>query len=1067
MTRNNKHTTRSKFLLTLIVIGLLCTSLFLFTACSKETTDTPTENTTTYTYTEEDSTPISNTSFVFGTAPVELDGYPKSSITGWSKKTESGMTSSSAKSGVIDTSDAAWKELLNTLYNDSYFLNYFKVQYGFENTDVEKALGITSGDDDYSTKLRNYVIENYFQSEEIFKYGKFKNEFKNPGAHAGATDSKVYMLNNYLTKSKVGLGTAQNITSSSTVTLNKGEYGKITVWVNTQNLSGVYTDGTTTRHHGANVRIKNSFAGSSQADFGIFNIDTDGKWQQYTLYVQADKYYGCTFSVILGLGYDKLSATEGTAYFDDVVYTPLTAEEFAAETNAPTSANTKTFTLGSEDAVKIYDKDINDGTTIAPVLYNMDFAEQYNAKTVASSLSVFSHDYTQSNKTVNGQPVNGKRFGDDSSVTADTTSGNLVLNLQNASYTVLVGSKTNKLSVEKKSYTYIQFFVKNNLSKFGSTSITLDVYDLNGDLVKKRAAVATLSEVSDEWQKMSVVINNNFDYDREFYMALVVGPTDVATTDFVSDYASGTVEITVPTGIGYEFDEDLDDTVENFVEFLKSNANGTTALYAGSASDFAEDTEDEDTYNLSVAPSDKGTIETSPAIPSGYQGVTANHFYIKEDGENVDRDINSSDTAGLINTKYLTAYTMLPELDSKLAFTPTEKVKSIQPLVIYNDGTNQTHYGYVGAQKTVSASSYAKVSVKLRVVGATAYIYLVDTTSAEKSVMTFSDFSTAYDKNGTSLAESKDYKGSDLSLEFKVTDDTIKDYGTDGWVTVEFFVATGATAKDFRVEIWNGGRDGADATKSTGYVFVQEINVSTTGAFTEAGKWSDAFYVSGNPLFDVGIGSFDDNDQLIMFKRALTDVEEKFNGEQTDTSKIISYNVNYVWAKNETMVYAVFNTIDPVEVDPYANEEETEEEEEESGCSAKTDPSAFWLSFSSILLGVVLVFAIGMLIVKNVRRRRKANASDAKSHYTVKSRTRSAKDIKSAKKDVSPATEEDDNDEVEEFIEEETEETAQESTENTENKEQSLDDYVYGDVQDFGETEDNAEKQETSEEENK
>ena len=1058
MTRNIKHTTRSKFLLTMIVIGLLCTSLFLFTACSKETTDTTTDNTATYTYTEEDSTPISNTSFVFGTAPVELDGYPKSSITGWSKKTESGMTSSSAKSGVIDTSDDAWEELLNTLYSDSYFLNYFKIQYDFETSDVEKALDITSSDDDYSTKLREYVIEHYFESEEIFKYGKVKNEFKNPGTHAGASDSKVYMLNNYLAKSKVGLGTAQNITSSSTVTLEKGEYGKITVWVNTQNVNGIYTDGSSSRQYGANIRLKNSFSGTSQADFGIFNIDTEGKWQQYTIYVQADEYYGCTFSVILGLGYDKLSATEGTAYFDDVVYTPLTAEEFAAETSLPSAANTKTFTLGAEDAIRISEESINDGTAIAPVLYSMSFKEQYAANTYDTNPSSITYDYTKSNKTVGGQPVTGKRFGEDSTASADTSTGNLVLTLKNASYTIFVGSKDNPLTIEDESYTYIEFYVKNNLSKFGSTTITLDVYDAYGEVVKKRAAVTTLSEVSDEWQKMSLVINNNFDYSRKYYLALVVGPTDVAATDFVSDYASGTVEITIPTGTSNYFDATLTDTEEAFVDFLKSNASGTTALYAGSASDFAEENEEEDTYNLSVAPSDKGTIETSPAIPSGYQGVTANHFYIKEDGENVDRDINTSKTAGLINTKYLSAYTMLPELADKLAFTATAKVKSIQPLVIYNDGTNQTHYGYVGAQKTVSASSYAKVSVKLRVVGATAYVYLVDTASAEKNVMTFSDFKTSYDVDGSTLAEDKEYKGSDLALQFKVTDDTIKNYGTDGWITVEFFVATGATAKDFRVEIWNGGRDGKDDTKSSGYVFVQEINVSTSGAFTEAAKWSDAFYVSGNPLFDAGVGAFDDNDQLILFKRGLTDLEEQFNEEQTDSSKIVSYNVNYVWAKNETMVYAVFNTIDPVEVDPYANQEETEEEE--SGCTAETDPSSFWLSFSSVLLGVALVFAISMLVVKNVRRRRKANASDAKSHYTVKSRTRSAKDIKSTKKEVSPT----ENQPVEETNDEVDSEVVEETTEETEEKEQSLDDYVYGDVQDFGESEENSNKQNSSNE---
>jgi flagellar biosynthesis/type III secretory pathway M-ring protein FliF/YscJ len=146
------------------------------------------------------------------------------------------------------------------------------------------------------------------------------------------------------------------------------------------------------------------------------------------------------------------------------------------------------------------------------------------------------------------------------------------------------------------------------------------------------------------------------------------------------------------------------------------------------------------------------------------------------------------------------------------------------------------------------------------------------------------------------------------------------------------------------------------------------------------------------------------------------------------------------------MVYAVFNTIDPVEVDPYANAEE--ETEEESGCTAKTDPSSFWLSFSSILLGVALVFAILMLVVKNIRRRRKANASDAKSHFKVTSRVSSKKD---AKKEVKTVKVEEPEEVEQEIIEEEVVES--------EEKEEALDDYVYGDVQDFGENDNNEDKE--------
>ena len=155
------------------------------------------------------------------------------------------------------------------------------------------------------------------------------------------------------------------------------------------------------------------------------------------------------------------------------------------------------------------------------------------------------------------------------------------------------------------------------------------------------------------------------------------------------------------------------------------------------------------------------------------------------------------------------------------------------------------------------------------------------------------------------------------------------------------------------------------------------------------------------------------------------------------------------------MVYAIYNTLEPFESDPYANVDD--DYNGGSGCNVKTDSSSFWLGFSSILLAVVLVLAILALIVKRVRSKRKANRKDAKSHYTVKSRVQTSKTSKKPVKKV-----------VKEEPAEEAEETATESEDNTESEtpaEQNLDDYVYGDVQNFGDAETNEDK--PSDEENK
>ena len=353
--------------------------------------------------------------------------------------------------------------------------------------------------------------------------------------------------------------------------------------------------------------------------------------------------------------------------------------------------------------------------------------------------------------------------------------------------------------------------------------------------------------------------------------------------------------------------------------------------------------------------------------------------------------------------------------------------------MIYNDGAD--HYGYVGEANTVAVSAYAQVSLKVRVVGdAKAYIYLVDVSNEDKQVLKFVDFTS----DGNAIAGSR----FDYAL---VIDGTM--LGTDGWAEVNFYIANGKNERKFRLEMWNGSRDGDANYASEGYVFFKDVNVTTSYAFTEASRFADSFTDTSTPLGKATRTAFTgEGTQLYSYA---------YGTEATEQS--------YVWAKNATTIYSVLNTIEKVETTEEADEEENPES---TGCTAKTDAPTFWLSFSSILLAVVIVLAVIALFVKNVKRRGGFRKKEIKSHYSVQSRNKALKDAKARRERAKAAetVEDDTSDAAEETIESEKTETVSESetTEDAEEQkeETTLDEYVYGDVTDFGETETNEEKPE-------
>ena len=1052
---------KMKFIRILAVLMILCLAAFTFVACGD---DDKTSNSSggSYTKTEIDEGVISNASFEFGSAGLTLSDYPQISPKNWSVTTDNAARSSYVNSGIVDVSEDGWAELLNTLYDDNDFLQYCVKKFDIDLDQIKT-------DKNNDTKLVKEAVVDIL-----------KTQFVSPSAPTTDSGNKVLMINNYLDSIRYGQGTAQKATSSSTITVKKGTIARISVYVKTKDVVG-------TGKFGANIRINSIVNSVSMNEFAIYGIkDTD--WTEYSFYVKGDENYDATVSLTLGLGFGSTKGsdftndyTQGTVYFDDIKHEVVDT--------LPASYTAKQVDVINKDSVYV------DSTTNNPV-FDLDvnsviFATANSVDAEFNNNVTVTHGFHKSNVTQDGNPITSQTVLGAANSTVgyvNVTNNNIrVTDLKNASYAITLTSP--EFTLESESYAFVTFNILNELGILDKNGITVYVYDVN-DTEEIVTSVGNFTYIDGKTQQVSFLIKNNFpekDPDntypatRKFEIKIVIGKTDITTASKAVDFSNGNVTISdLKLHFGKTYQYERFDRVgnesykvsttqmEDYNAYSFANttcANSLVALYAGNSADF---TSSSTSHTISVAPSDIGTIVSAPALIKGYEGITSDHVYITDESVNStvnDRVgiITGNDHAGVINSKYLTTYKTIAGLSDIETALNHNGDKDIQPLMIYNDTASS--YGFIGTSVSVASGSFASVSLKIRVVGnASASIYLVDTANADKDVM---EISFTENTDGYKYVDNGAKHTYKLAFE-NITADKMDTTGADkGWLTLTFYVATGKTAKNFRLEMWNGSRTGD--TTSAGYVFINDINVSATSAFSEPTDWTSAFTASGSVLNKAFIKDASILDTAVLYKRVLDKTEIKFNNEQEDAENKVTYDAKYVWAKNDSTIYAVYKDIDPVAVDPYADVTDTETEEEEKNCTAKSDPSTFWVSFSSIVLVVALAIALIMLIVKHFFNKRKKDKKvksgyNVSSRYTAKTKAEKAKKVK---KDNSfddyegeTATET----EPEETAENTAEEVVSEEPETTETtvapEEQTLDEFVYGDVQDFGDYEDNSDKPE-------
>ena len=591
----------------------------------------------------------------------------------------------------------------------------------------------------------------------------------------------------------------------------------------------------------------------------------------------------------------------------------------------------------------------------------------------------------------------------------------LTINVNKASYNFEI--KSNAFAVKSGDYLQVSFYVNTKLLDLDRTGLSVYLYDVETANTYNKASdhitllTDSITTEDDEWTMLTYILLNNFPDNsvKYFYLSFYVGPTNVATQNDPSYYPTGEITIAdlkYSTGPITQTDSFGNDNPNYDIYYLFNSISDSTlssnGLYAGYTADYVGG-ENVQTYTFNEALNSLGTIQNGFAQLEAYTGVNANSKYVNENGTNYtinNPSVNKNASnevityAGLMNSKYFASNTYnLNSYAVSQGYADTADMvgwvdditndnDNVQPLTIYNK--EATNYGYIGKAQTLAANNTITISLKVKVVGgATAYLYLVDMNNDSDTRLSVLNQSFTSNYGQTAGQEINN------ELYIKVDKALCEQYGdNEGWLTVYFYLASGNNDISYRIELWNGDRSGTN--NSAGLVLFDSY--ASGDNFTEGD-----IYTSGSPLSNALIEGKITANSIIKYTRQLTKAETEFNSSAKRANlgyAEVEYDATAVWCADttqngtRTFVYAIYNTINPTEIDPWAQyeeEKEDEDTEEKAGC-IDFSSEAFWLNLASILLAVALFIAIFMVVVKAIRKRKLNSNKNIKSHYTVSSR---------------------------------------------------------------------------------
>ncbi len=229
-----------------------------------------------------------------------------------------------------------------------------------------------------------------------------------------------------------------------------------------------------------------------------------------------------------------------------------------------------------------------------------------------------------------------------------------------------------------------------------------------------------------------------------------------------------------------------------------------------------------------------------------------------------------------------------------------------------------------------------------------------------------SDFSTINLAPRTNAADSKA-----LHAEVSATDD---------WVTVTFYIKTGTTAKNYRLEIWSGDRDGNPNAAGT-YVMVDGNPSAANNADTQYNNLLSLYEDDETVEQYKSVFSYFDTDKFLRYNKDL-DTEGVGNLYQKNynaTTQEEAVFYLYAGAKNENQSFLVnYATQDQVVVAAESDKDDTTPDNSENDNAAASSGADPFLLASSIAIAVVLLFAIASIIFRKVWKKARKNLATKK-----------------------------------------------------------------------------------------
>ncbi len=1170
MARMNQSKKWKRRTLTALSVGLAATfSLGLFSACTEPQTEE--EEPSKVSPTDEQT--IKNGNFEFYSDKLidyEESGKPLKRLRiigspdSWSFT--SGSPSSEKQSGVINTADWAYytrtggNALFARLYDEENVPVFSEILPDavaqWENDDVsaydrlkfldlydEQIDDLDSNSDEaklfaeYNYSIDFEDVETLAEEMETLSSG---NEFE---LHEGAkTDDEdntsVLMIHNSKTSDDGIRGTAQYYTSSTTITLAAGTSAKVSAWVRTDDLSH-YKDVELTARGGAYIGVTNTVGGSTLDQMQIYNIHTNGKWQQYTVYVRASTFATTTFRIVLGLGQgssdDKYYAVDGYAFFDDVECEILSNEEFETAVLREDNAAKDGIgfcTVDSKGDDKRFDYDefsAKNMNTFALDLYagfeadgdllkepgfgltgQKDGQNTYTSadKGVGASEKDFTGQTTlaelaatgnETLKSVYEKDIKDKfPFEDDTPIL-------MLLSEGGAAYTAKLGvaeSANNSLfRLDPDSRILISFFVKTSAIQSGLTGAGAKIVDSNNPNNTPAISPFDSTKIStvdidpdDEsksdlykgWVQCFFFVENDTDAPQEFHLELTYGPT--------SSSIVGSNEYSYGDGYAAFTNFEIKPLTKTEYGYASTGDRAVKVSLTGRV-------EETKTFD-SVSATEEKDLEKGPALPANYRGVLGGSDYVQKNEVSVPNVRPENIASGLLNEKYKKTYSESAEAWQAVLSKAAGSYQNAdewwrnlfgderQPLVIVNaEGGDPTSYGYFGETASVAASSYRRISMRVKVSnGATAHIYLTDVSAAEKSgqliypdlpaytywydddgnIVNMDPSADNFDDEGKILytlqsnglyrkadSESETYYanlsnfGTDGEGNLVTKDGTIAFYAYEGafyayydeetdkystpvndlhtdatlplrydfsdlsklkgteivvtgteeeeWVTVNFYIRTGTEAKDYRIEVWGGTRDGSQKNPAGSYVFFsnfisEDVSSNYTNYLNETVEHAKAEYNAAHG-YELGDDGFLGKDDLLPEEYAKYYTYTFYDSvtylrydETTDEDGLGNPWTNYVQsAYSESLVslyyedrtdggmpkysfYLDYSPIDVTIVADYPNDEE-EPDDDHTDEDDTTDDGNIWLLISSGSLAIILLIVIVILIVRGLMKK--------------------------------------------------------------------------------------------------